>query len=68
MFDTMYELNGVGLAAPQIRIVRRIVVIDDYNGAKYALINPYIVTKSENRSQRKDVSVFRILRLCKKTV
>ena len=28
MFDTMYEANGVGLAAPQVGIVKRIVVID----------------------------------------
>ena len=28
MFDTMYEENGVGLAAPQVGILKRIVVID----------------------------------------
>ena len=28
MFDTMYEANGVGLAAPQVGILKRIVVID----------------------------------------
>ena len=28
MFDTMYETNGVGLAAPQVGILKRIVVID----------------------------------------
>ena len=28
MFDTMYEANGVGLAAPQVGVLRRIVVID----------------------------------------
>ncbi|HPZ53344.1 MAG TPA: peptide deformylase [Clostridia bacterium] len=52
MFDTMYDLNGVGLAAPQIGIVRRIVVIDDYNGAKYALINPYIVSEIGEQESR----------------
>lgn len=31
MFETMYEANGVGLAAPQVGILKRIVVIDvDY--------------------------------------
>lgn len=28
MFDTMYEATGVGLAAPQVGILKRIVVID----------------------------------------
>ena len=28
MFETMYEANGVGLAAPQVGILKRIVVID----------------------------------------
>ena len=28
MFDTMYEAMGVGLAAPQVGILKRIVVID----------------------------------------
>lgn len=28
MYDTMYEANGVGLAAPQVGILKRIVVID----------------------------------------
>lgn len=45
MYDTMYDLNGVGLAAPQIGIVRRIVVVDDYDGNKFALINPQIISE-----------------------
>ena len=32
MFDTMYEANGVGLAAPQVGVLRRIVVIDVMDG------------------------------------
>ncbi len=43
MFDTMYEANGVGLAAPQVGILKRIVVIDICEGEAYALINPQIV-------------------------
>lgn len=43
MFDTMYEANGVGLAAPQVGILKRIVVIDVCDGDAYALINPVIV-------------------------
>ena len=42
MFETMYAENGVGLAAPQVGIVRRIVVIDDTEGNKLALINPVL--------------------------
>ena len=52
MFETMYANNGVGLAAPQIGIVRRIVVIDDAEGHRYALVNPHIVSVSgEQNSQ-----------------
>ncbi len=43
MFDTMYEANGVGLAAPQVGILKRIVVIDVCDGDAYALINPQII-------------------------
>lgn len=44
MADTMYEAEGVGLAAPQIGILRRVVVIDvgDDNGL-IELINPEII-------------------------
>lgn len=42
MFDTMYEANGVGLAAPQIGIIKKIVVIDDYEGHAFELVNPAI--------------------------
>ena len=43
MYDTMYEANGVGLAAPQVGILKRIVVIDIGDGNAYTLINPKIV-------------------------
>lgn len=43
MYDTMYEANGVGLAAPQVGILKRIVVIDVGDGEAYTLINPVIV-------------------------
>ena len=43
MFDTMYEANGVGLAAPQVGVLRRIVVIDIGEGEPLVLINPVIV-------------------------
>ena len=45
MIDTMYESNGVGLAAPQVGILKRIVVIDVGEGP-YVLINPVITSVS----------------------
>lgn len=42
MADTMYDANGVGLAAPQIGVLRRVVVIDCGDGLM-ELINPEIL-------------------------
>ena len=42
MLDTMYEAMGVGLAAPQVGILKRIVVIDIGEGP-IVLINPVIL-------------------------
>lgn len=42
MADTMYKTDGVGLAAPQIGVSKRIIVVDDGNGL-IALVNPEIV-------------------------
>jgi len=39
MIETMYSVNGVGLAAPQVGILKRVVVIDIGEGPM-ALINP----------------------------
>ncbi len=43
MFDTMYEANGVGLAAPQVGIRKRIVVVDVTGEDPVVLINPVIL-------------------------
>ena len=43
MFESMYEANGVGLAAPQVGILRRICVIDVMDGDPIILINPEII-------------------------
>ena len=45
MFDTMYETCGVGLAAPQVGILKRIVVIDT-DGNPWVMINPKITETS----------------------
>ena len=42
MFDTMYDANGVGLAAPQVGILKRLVVIDVMDDNPLVLINPVI--------------------------
>lgn len=44
MIDTMYDANGVGLAAPQVGILKRVVVIDVGNGP-IVLINPEFIEK-----------------------
>lgn len=47
MFDTMFHAEGVGLAAPQIGIVRRICVVSVDDGVtKYELVNPVILKQS----------------------
>lgn len=45
MLDTMYEAMGVGLAAPQVGVLKRIVVIDVGEGP-IVLINPEIIESS----------------------
>ena len=45
MFDTMYEAMGVGLAAPQVGILKRIVVVDVFEHP-LVLINPEILETS----------------------
>lgn len=45
MADTMYEADGVGLAAPQVSILKRVVVIDIGDGL-LELVNPEIIETS----------------------
>jgi peptide deformylase len=55
MFESMYEAHGVGLAAPQIGISKRIAVIDvtfkEDPNAKMVLINPEIIHKEGRHTQ-----------------
>ncbi|MFD2170243.1 peptide deformylase [Tumebacillus lipolyticus] len=48
MADTMYDYNGIGLAAPQVGISLRVIVVDygDEFGGLIEMINPEIVEKS----------------------
>ncbi len=51
MFETMYKENGVGLAAVQVGILKRVVVIDIGEGPM-ELVNPEITSKEgEQREQ-----------------
>ena len=43
MFDTMFKADGVGLAAPQVGILRRICVVCVDGVTKYELVNPEIL-------------------------
>ena len=49
MLDTMYAADGVGLAAPQVGIGRRVIVVDirEREVPPFALVNPEIVERSE---------------------
>jgi len=58
MFETMYEANGVGLAAPQVGILKRICVIDCTGEDPILLINPVILeTDGEQTGQEGCLSV-----------
>ena len=57
MFATMYAAPGIGLAAPQIGVLLRLVVIDiapDKVPAPIVLINPEIVAVSEAQASREE--------------
>ena len=50
MFETMYESNGVGLAAPQVGVLKQIVVMDVDDENQYVLINPEIIETSGSQT------------------
>jgi peptide deformylase len=55
MFESMYEAHGVGLAAPQIGISKRLAVIDvtfkEDPDAKLVLVNPQVIHKEGKQAQ-----------------
>lgn len=63
MFDTMYEANGVGLAAPQVGILKRIFVVDcgdeEGNSVPYVFINHELLIEKVFRQDTKDVLAYR---------
>ena len=52
MFDTMHKWDGLGLAAVQVGILKRIIVIDLYDDvSKFCLINPEIIELSDETEE-----------------
>jgi peptide deformylase len=49
MLETMYDADGVGLAAPQVGVSRRVIVIDvrEPDVAPFGLVNPVIVERAD---------------------
>lgn len=50
MIDTLEDANGVGLAAPQVGVLRRVVVVDTGEDGILELINPEIIEESGSQS------------------
>jgi peptide deformylase len=53
MAETMYEAPGIGLAAPQVNVFERIIVIDisDSSDSLLTMVNPEIINKTGNTEQ-----------------
>ena len=47
MKDTLHKANGAGLAAPQVGVLRRVVLVETEKGKLYEMINPVIIERSE---------------------
>ena len=60
MKETMYENDGMGFAAPQVGILRRVIIVD-VNNAFIELINPEIISKKGEDIERRVVSQSAIL-------
>ncbi len=49
MRDTLHKANGCGLAAVQVGVLRRVVIIEAEAGKLYEMINPVIIERSEEQ-------------------
>ena len=67
MFETLTESDGVGLAAPQVGLNIRLVVIDldvlsedlpEYKGFRKAYINPHILEYDESNGEIRSTNIF----------
>ena len=58
MVETMYKFEGMGLAAPQVGILKRVIVMDVEDGKVYKMANPNIINDSgEQTAQEACLSV-----------
>ena len=51
MKDALHKAEGAGLAAPQVGVLRRVVLVETERGELLELINPEIVSASEERQE-----------------
>lgn len=51
MQETLHKANGVGLAAPQVGILRRIAIVEVEEGTVYELINPEIIRREGKQNE-----------------
>lgn len=53
MFETMYEAHGIGLAAPQVGVSRRLIVVhvNEEGEEPFALLNPRVVEEGSSREK-----------------
>ena len=59
MVETMHKYNGVGLAAPQVGILKRVIVIDLYDGEEpLQLVNPKII-KAKGKHDTTNIRIYR---------
>ena len=52
MYETMTSAEGVGLAGPQVGVLRRVVVLQVPDGPRYDLINPKIVASEGSQTDQ----------------
>lgn len=52
MWQTLHRANGVGLAAPQVGVLRRVVIIEVEEGERIELINPVITETSGRQTEQ----------------
>lgn len=51
MIDTLHKANGAGLAAVQVGVLRRVVLVEAEAGQLYEMINPVIIDRSEETQE-----------------
>ena len=58
MLETMYDANGIGLAAPQVGVLKRVIVLDvarqDQDSSPVAMANPEVIWESDDIAVREE--------------